>query len=50
MSLNALYELHIKSKKLGGILAKPFPKKAKTITIETLHLVATIYEDDDFSM
>ena len=36
-------------KKVGGVLAKPAPKKGKTITTETLHLVANIYEDDSFS-
>ena len=35
-------------KKLGGILAKPAPKKGKTITTETLHLVKIVYEDDNF--
>ena len=37
MSLHTLFELHIKSKK-GGLLAKPAPKKWKTITYETLHV------------
>ena len=36
-------------KKVGGILAKPAPKKGKTITTETLHLVTNVYEDDNFS-
>ena len=36
-------------KKVGGILAKPGPKKEKTITTETLHLVTNVYEDNDFS-
>ena len=31
-------------KNLGGILAKPAPKKGKTITTETLHLVTNVYE------
>ena len=35
--------------KVGGILAKPAPKKGKTITTETLHLVTNVYEDDNFS-
>ena len=35
-------------KKLGGILARPAPKKGKTITTETLHLVKIVYEDDNF--
>ena len=46
MSLNTLYELHMKSKKVGEILAKPAPKKGKAITTETLHLVTNVYEDD----
>ena len=36
-------------KKVGGILAKPAAKKGKTITTETLHLVANVYENDNFS-
>ena len=36
-------------KKVGGILAKPAPKKGKTITTETLHLVTNVHEDDNFS-
>ena len=36
-------------KKVGEILAKPAPKKGKTITTETLHLVTNFYEDDNFS-
>ena len=36
-------------KKFGGILAKPAPKKGKTITTETLHLVTNAYEHDNFS-
>ena len=36
-------------KKVGGILAKTAPKKAKTITPETLHLVTNVYEDGNFS-
>ena len=36
-------------KKVGGILATPAPKKGKTITNETLHLIANIHEDDNFS-
>ena len=36
-------------KKVGGILAKSAPEKGKTITTETLHLVANVYEDDNFS-
>ena len=35
--------------KVSGILAKPAPKKVKTITTETFHLVTNVYEDDNFS-
>ena len=35
--------------KIGGILAKTAPKKGKTITTETLHLVTNVYKDDNFS-
>ena len=34
-----LYEIE----KAGGILTKPTPKKGKTITTETLHLVTNVY-------
>ena len=36
-------------KKVGGILAKSAPKKGKTITTKTLHLVTNVFEDDNFS-
>ena len=36
-------------KEVGGILTKPAPKKVKTVTTETLHLVTNVYEDDNFS-
>ena len=36
-------------KNIGGILAKPIPKKGKTITTEILHLVANVCEDDNLS-
>ena len=36
-------------KNVGGILAKPAPKKGKTITTETIHLVTHVYEDGNFS-
>ena len=49
MSLNTLFELHMELKKVGGILAKPVPKKRKNITTETLHLLTNVYEDDNFS-
>ena len=31
------------------MLAKPAPKKGKTITTETFHLATNVYEDDNFS-
>ena len=36
-------------KKVGGTLAKPSPKKRKTTTTETLHLVTNVYEDGNLS-
>ena len=36
-------------KKVDGILAKTTPKKGKTITNETVHLITSVYEDDNFS-
>ena len=36
-------------KKVGGILAKPSPKKGKIITTEALHLVTNDYENNNFS-
>ena len=42
MSLNTFSELHMKSKSVGGILAK-------TITTETLYLVTNAYEGGNFS-
>ena len=36
-------------KKVGEILAKPAPKKGKTLPQETLDLVQSFYEDDEYS-
>ena len=36
-------------KKVGRILAKPALRKGTTINTETLHLVANVYEDGNFS-
>ena len=36
-------------KTVGGILAKRDSKKGKTIITETLHLVTSIYENNNFS-
>ena len=50
MSLNTLFELHMKSKEwVSGILTKPALKKGKTITPETLDLATNVYEDDNLS-
>ena len=38
-----------KIKEVGGTLAKAAPKKGKTVTTETLHLVTSVYEDENFS-
>ena len=38
-----------RTKKVGQILSKLAPKKNKSITTETLHLVANVYEDENFS-
>ena len=36
-------------KKVGGILAKSAPKNGKTLSQETLNLVQSFYEDDQYS-
>ena len=36
-------------KKVDGIWTRPHPKKGKTITTETFHLVTNVYVDDNFS-
>ena len=36
-------------KKVGGILAKPAPKKGKAITTDPLHQVTNVYKDGNFS-
>ena len=36
--------------KVGGMLAKPAPKKGKAITTETIHLITNVYEYYIFSM
>ena len=48
-SFNSLFEIHMKSKEKGGILARPASKKGKTITSETHHVVSNDYEDNNFS-
>ena len=36
-------------KKLGRIMTKPAPKKGKTLPQETLDLVQSFYEDDEYA-
>ena len=48
ISLNTLFELHMKSKKADEILAKPAPKKGRAISTETLHLVTNVFEGGNF--
>ena len=43
------YETARELKKVGGILAKPAPKNCKTLSQETLNLVQSFYEDDEYS-
>ena len=49
MSFNNLFELRMKLKKVGGVLAEPAPKKGITVTTETLHALTSVYGDDNFS-
>ena len=49
MSLNTLFELHMKSKTQVEYQQNLLLKKGKTITTETLHLVTNVFEDDNFS-
>ena len=48
ISLNNLFELHMKSKKEVKYQQILLPKKGKAIITETLHLVANVFEDDNF--
>ena len=48
MSLNTLFQLHMKSKKQVKY-QQNLLKKGKTFTTETLLLVTNVYEDDNFS-
>ena len=45
-SIRTAHEL----KKVGGILAKPAPQKDKTLAQETLDLVQSFYEDNEYSL
>ena len=49
ISLNTLFELHMKSKKQVKYQQNLFLKKGKAIITETLHLVTNVFEDDNFS-
>ena len=48
ISLNTLFELHMKSKKQVKYQQKLLLKKGKAIISETLHLVTNVFEDDSF--
>ena len=48
MSLNTLFELHMKSKKQVDYQQNLLLRKRKTITPERLHLITNVYEDDNF--
>ena len=49
ISLNSLFELHMKSKKQVKYQQNLLLKKEKAIITETLHLVTNVFEDDSFS-
>ena len=49
MSLNTLFELHMKSKKQVEYQQNLLLKKGKFITTETLHLLLNVYEDANVS-
>ena len=49
ISLNTLFELHMKSKKQVKYQQNLLLKKGKAIITETLHLVTNVFEDDNFS-
>ena len=49
LSLNTLFELHMKSNNLVQYQQNLLLKKEKTIAIEILHLVTNVYEDGNFS-
>ena len=47
ISLNSLFELHMKSKKQAKYQQNLHLKKGKAIITETLHLVTNVFEDDN---
>ena len=49
ISLNSLFELHMKSKMQVKYQQNLLLKKGKTIITETLHLVTNVFEDGSFS-
>ena len=49
MSLNTLFELHMKSKKQVKYQQNLLLKKEKAIITEKPHLVTSVFEDDNFS-
>ena len=49
ISLNTLFDLHMKSKKWLKYQQNLLLKKGKPIITETLHLVTNVFEDHDFS-
>ena len=49
ISLNTLFELHMKSKKQVKYQQSLLLKKGKAIITETLHQVTNVFEDENFS-
>ena len=49
ISLNTLFELHMKSKKQVKYQQNLLLKKGKAIITETFHLVTNVFEDDNLS-
>ena len=49
ISLNTLFRLHVKSKKQVKSKQNLILKKGKTITLETLHMVTSVFEYDNIS-
>ena len=49
ISLNTLFELHMKSKRQVKYQQNLLLKKGKAISTETLHLVTNVFEDDNFT-
>ena len=47
--MNTLFRLHVKSKKQVKSKQNLILKKGKTITLETLHMVTSVFEYDNIS-